>query len=127
MIQRTIASAMTAFVLFCLSLGFANAQVASQKASVNHSDSMLFEQAQQALKKSNYVEARTLLESLINTHPDSDYVPPAKLSVADSWYAQHAFQRAELGYRDFITFFPNRPEVAEAQRRINSIDNEATF
>jgi hypothetical protein len=34
-----------------LSLGFANAQVASQKTSVNHSDRMLFEQAQQAVKE----------------------------------------------------------------------------
>src|SRR5258707_14132872 len=126
MIQRTIASALTAFVLFCLSLGFANAQVTSQKAGVNDSDRMLFEQAQQALKKSNYVEGRMLLESLINTHPDSDYVPIAKLFIADSWYSQHAFMRAELEYRDFITFFPNRPEVAEAQRRINSIDKEAS-
>jgi len=122
MIQRTIASVLMAFVLFWLSLGFANAQVASQKASGNYSYRMLFEQAQQALKKSNYVEARTLLESLINTHPDSDYVPLAKLSIADSWYSQHAFKRAELEYRDFITFFPDRPEVAEAQSRINSID-----
>jgi outer membrane protein assembly factor BamD len=127
MIQRTIALALAALVLFCLSLGFANAQVASQKASVNHSDRMLFEQAQQALKKSNYVEARTLLETLINTHRDSDYVPLAKLSIADSWYSQHAFKRAELEYRDFVTFFPNRPEVAQAQRRINSIDKEASF
>jgi outer membrane protein assembly factor BamD (BamD/ComL family) len=120
--KRTIASALTVFVLFSLSLGFAYAQVANQKASVNHSDKMLFEQAQQALKKSDYVEARTLLESLINTHPDSAYVPLAKLSVADSWYSQRALKRAELEYRDFITFFPNRPEVAEAQRRINSIE-----
>jgi outer membrane protein assembly factor BamD len=127
MVQRTIGSALTAFVLFCLSLGFANAQVASQKTSVNHSARMLFEQAQQAVKKSDYVEARTLLETLINTHPDSDYVPLAKLSIADSWYSQHAFIRAELEYQDFITFFPNRPEVAEAQRRINSSDKEASF
>jgi hypothetical protein len=53
-------------------------------------------------------------------------VPLARLSI-DSWYSQHAFKRAELEYQDFITFFPNRPEVAEAQHRINSIDKEASF
>lgn len=125
--QRTIIFAATLFVLFCVSLGFANAQVANQKTRVKRPDKILFEQAQQALKKSEYVEARTLLGSLIDSHPDSTYVPLAKLSIADSWYAQHAFKQAELEYRDFVTFFPNRPEVAEAQARIDSIDKEASF
>ena len=126
MIQRTIPSIVIACILFCLSLGFADAQVASRKA-VKQSDTTLFEQAQKALDESNFAEARTLLGTLINTHPDSDYVPRAKLSIADSWYSEHEFKQAELEYRDFITFFPNRPEVAEAQSRINSIHKDARF
>ena len=114
-----------ACVLFCLLLEFASAQVASQKSTVNHSDIMLFQQAQKAMKQANYAEARSLLETLINTCPDSDYVPRAKLSIADSWYYQHAFKQAKLEYQDIITFFPNRPEVAEAQRRINSIPKDS--
>jgi outer membrane protein assembly factor BamD len=45
----------------------------------------------------------------------------AKLFIADAWYAEGAFKQAELEYRDFITFFPNRPEVARAQLKIDSI------
>ena len=48
-----IQSAGMACVLFCMSLGFASAQVASQKKTVNHSDMMLFQQAK-AQKESNY-------------------------------------------------------------------------
>lgn len=114
-----------ACVLFCVSFVFASAQVSSQKGTVNHLDMMLFQQAQKALKQSNYAEARGLLETLINTYPDSDYGPRAKLSIADSWYYQHAFKQAKLEYQDIITFFPNRPEVAEAQRRINSIEKDS--
>ena len=127
MIRGTIASAALRCVLFCVSFGFANAQVTGRNSSVNHSDRVLFEQAQKAIKKSSYAEARSLLETLINTHPDSEYVPRAKLSIADSWYSERAFKQAELEYRDFITFFPNRPEVAEAQRRIDVIHKEASF
>ena len=112
-------------VVLCLLLGFASAQVTGQESIVNHSDMMLFQQAQKALKQSNYAGARSLLETLLNTYPDSDYVPRAKLSIADSWYAQHAFKQAKLEYQDFVTFFPNRPEVAEAQRRINSIQKDS--
>jgi len=125
-IQSRVRSAVMACILFCLSLGFADAQVTSQKA-FNQSDATLFAHAQKALNESNFAEARTLLRTLIDTYPDSDYVPRAKLSIADSWYSEHAFKQAELEYRDFITFFPDRPEVAEAQRRINSIHKDATF
>jgi len=110
-----------------MSLGFASAQGANQKSTVNHSDMMLFQQAHKALKQSNYAEGRSLLQTLINTYPDSDYVPRAKLSIADSLYSEHAFKQAEAEYRDFVTFFPNRPEVAEAQRRISSIHKGTSF
>jgi len=123
--NRIIQSAGMACVLFCISLGFASAQVASQKSTISHSDMMLFQRAQNALKQSNYAEARSLLETLINTYPDSDYVLRAKLAIADSWYYQHAFRQAKLEYQDIITFFPNRPEVAVAQRRINSIKKDS--
>lgn len=123
--KRIISSAGTACVLFGMLLGSANTQVASQKTTVNHSDMMLFQQAQKALKQSNYIEARSLLETLINTYPDSDYVPLAKFSIAYSWYSQHEFKQAKLEYQDIVTFFPNRPEVAEAQRRINSIQKDS--
>ena len=127
MIRRTIVLSVIAFVLLCILLGFADAQVSGRKVSTNQTDIMLFEQAQKALSKSNFAEARTLLTNLIDTYPDSGYVPRAKLSIADSWYSEHAFKQAESEYRDFITFFPNRPEVAEAQRRINSIHRNTGF
>lgn len=125
--KRIVQSAGMACVLFCVSLGFASAQAATQKSTTNHSDMMLFQQAQKALKQSNYAEGRSLLQTLINTFPDSDYVPGAKLSIADSWYSEHAFKQAEAEYRDFVTFFPNRPEVAEVQRRINSVHKDTSF
>ena len=65
-----------------------------------------------------------LLETLISSHPDSDYVPRAKLSIGDAWYAEGNFKRAEVEYRDFITFFPNRPEVAQAKFKIKSIQEK---
>src|SRR5215469_14330780 len=127
MIQRTIAVSVTASVLLCILLGLADAQVSARKANTNQTDTVLFAQAQKALSKSNFAEARTLLTNLIDTYPDSGYVPRAKLSIADSWYSEHEFKQAEAEYRDFVTFFPNRPEVAAAQQRISSIHKDASF
>ena len=123
--KRLIQSAGMACVLFSIFLVSAGAQLANQKTTVNQSDIVLFQRAQKALKQANYTDGRNLLQTLLNTYPDSDYVPQAKLGIADSWYAQHAFKLAKLEYQDFVTFFPNRPEVAEAQRRINSIEKDS--
>jgi outer membrane protein assembly factor BamD len=64
------------------------------------------------------------LQTLINTYPDSEFIARAKLSVADSWYAEGgstAMQQAEIEYKDFRTFFPNMPEAAEAQLKVANI------
>ena len=81
MIQRRL---VVTIVLCCTALGFADAQVSTPKASSDQYDVVLFEQAQHALGKSNFAGARTLLNALIDNHPNSDFVPRAKLSVADS-------------------------------------------
>ena len=123
MIRRSLASVATIAALFlgCLGLCHAQGTSARRDVGVRQSDKVLFDRAIKAMQQSEYAAARTLLETLINSYPDSDYVPRAKLSIADAWYAQGTFRQAEAEYRDFITFFPSRPEVAEAQRKIEAI------
>lgn len=87
-------------------------------------DKVLFDRAMDAMKHGKYPVARTLLETCINTYPDSEYIARAKLSLGDSWYAEGgtaAMQQAEAEYKDFITFFPNSPEAAEAQMKVANI------
>jgi outer membrane protein assembly factor BamD len=87
-------------------------------------DKVLFDRAMDALKHNRFDVARLTLQTLINTYPDSEFLARAKLGVADSWYAEGgsaALAQAELEYSDFITFFPNMPEAAEAQLKIANI------
>jgi len=84
-------------------------------------DKVLFDRAMDAMKHGKYDVARITLQTLINTYPDSEFIARAKLAVGDSWYAEGstaAYQQAEVEYKDFITFFPNLPEAAEAQLKI---------
>lgn len=94
-----------------------------QDSVVTGPDQALFHRATIAMQHSQYADARSLMETLITRHPDSDYVPKAKIGIANAWFAEGAYQKAELEYRDFITFFPNRPEVAEAHAKIHAIGN----
>ena len=87
-------------------------------------DKVLFDRAMDAMKHGKYDVARLSLQTLINTYPDSEYVARAKLAIGDSWYAEGgtvALSQAENEYKDFITFFPNMPEAAEAQMKIANI------
>jgi outer membrane protein assembly factor BamD len=87
-------------------------------------DKILFDRAMDAMKHNKFDVARLTLQTLINTYPDSEFVARAKLAVGDSWYAEGgsaAMTQAENEYKDFITFFPNMPEAAEAQLKIANI------
>jgi len=87
-------------------------------------DKVLFDRAMDAMKHNRFDVARMVLQTLINTYPDSEFVARAKLGVADSWYAEGgstALQQAEIQYKDFKTFFPNMKEAAEAQLKVANI------
>ena len=87
-------------------------------------DKVLYDKALNATKNGHFDVARLDLQTLLNTYPDSQYQMKAKLAIADSWYHEGgtaALTQAEQEYKDFITFFPNAPEAAEAQMRVGDI------
>jgi len=115
-------------VLSVLAVGVActNKKVNNPIANVDSKqpDKVLFDRAMDALKHNRYEVARLSLQTLINTYPDSEFIARAKLSVADSWYAEGgsaSLAQAEIEYKDFETFFPNMSEAAEAQLKIANI------
>lgn len=111
---------------FILLAGCRHSKVQNPIANIDSKqpDKVLFDRGMDAMKHGKYAVARTLLETLINTYPDSEYIARAKLSLGDSWYSEGgtaAMQQAEAEYKDFITFFPNLPEAAEAQLKVANI------
>jgi outer membrane protein assembly factor BamD len=87
-------------------------------------DKELFDRAMIAMKKGKFDIARLDLQTLLNTYPDSEYQMRAKLAIGDTWYKEGgtaAMQQAEEEYKDFITFFPDKPEAAEAQMKVADI------
>ena len=94
------------------------------KVDSKQPDKVLFDRGMDAMKHNRFDIARLDMQTLINTYPDSEFIARAKLSLADSWYAEGgtaALAQAEQEYEDFETFFPNMPEAAEAQVKIANI------
>lgn len=83
-------------------------------------DKILFERGVAEIEKGHYDVGRLTLQTLINTYPDSEYLAKSKLQIADSFYKEggtSGLVQAKAEYKDFITFFPNDPDAAEAQMK----------
>jgi outer membrane protein assembly factor BamD len=84
-------------------------------------DKVLFDTAVDDIEHGRYERARLTLQTLMNTYDTSEYLAKAKLAVADSWFREggsHGFAQAEAEYKDFILFYPQLEEAAEAQSKI---------
>jgi outer membrane protein assembly factor BamD len=99
-------------------------ETALAKVKTQQPDKILYDKAMLMMKKGRYDVARLDLQTLLNTYSDSEYAMRAKLAVGDTWYKEGgtaALAQAESEYKDFITFFPNTPEAAEAQMKVGDI------
>jgi outer membrane protein assembly factor BamD len=84
-------------------------------------DKVLFDTSINDIEHGRYERARLTLQTLMNTYDSSEYLAKAKLAVADSWFREggaHGFAQAEAEYKDFILFYPQMEEAAEAQEKI---------
>ncbi len=124
MVRRILVSAVLACAL--VALGGCRHKVQNPLANIDSKqpDKGLFDRAMDSMKHGRFQESRTLLETLINTYPDSEYIARAKLALGDAWYTEGgtaAWGQAEVEYKDFQTFFPNLPEASEAQLKVATI------
>jgi outer membrane protein assembly factor BamD len=96
-------------------------------AAVAGRDRVLFEEGAKEVRKSHFDTGRLLFSTIINTYPDSAFLPLAKLAIADSFFLEgttSALIQAAQAYQDWLTFFPTDPladdamlKVAEAEMR----------
>ena len=109
------------FSLFFLlvSCGGKNVETTPPDANeLDEPDRVLFERAVADLDRNKLAIARLTLQTLINTYPDSEYLPQAKYKLADTFYKEGTtsmLAQAEAEYKDYITFFPVSDLADDAQ------------
>jgi outer membrane protein assembly factor BamD len=111
------------FVLFTVLLaGCGGRNVATVPAGgVDEPDKVLFDSARRDLDRSRFTIARLTLQTLINTYPDSEFLPQAKYALAESFYREGttaALTQAEAEFKDYITFFPTSELADDAQHYV---------
>lgn len=96
-------------------------KVANENSNVPGRDKELYEQASQKARKGRFDEARLLYNVVITTYADSEYLPLAKLAIADSFYLEGGTSNLEQaigGYKDFAQYFPTHPKVCDVKHKI---------
>src|SRR5215468_6065745 len=84
-------------------------------------DRVLFDKAMRDLKKNKFTVGRLTLQTLINTYPDSEFLPRAKYAMAESFFKESSsssLSQAENEFKDYITFFPTSELADDAQLKI---------
>jgi len=84
-------------------------------------DRVLFEEAVKQVRKGSHETGRLLFTTIINTYPDSPFLPLAKLAIADSFYLEGTTSnliQAAQAYQDWLTFFPTDPLADDAMLKV---------
>lgn len=84
-------------------------------------DRELFAAGTKHARKSDYEGARLLFSVIINTYPESVFLPYAKLAIADTFYLEgttSALIQAGAAYQEWLTFFPTDVLAERAMLKI---------
>jgi outer membrane protein assembly factor BamD len=86
--------------------------------SLDEPDRILYSRALFDLERGQFTRSRILFNNLINTYPDSEYLPLSKFGLGETFYrggTRSNLVQAQAEFKDFITFFPTSPRSDDAQ------------
>lgn len=118
---------MTMFRASICSILLALAAAPSIAQSNQQPDKVLYDSAISDIQHKHLERARLTLQTLINTYESSEYIPRAKLAVADSWYREggtRGLAQAEAECKDLIKVFPNTPPAKDAEHLLGKIEDK---
>ena len=88
-------------------------------------DRELFAAGSRYSRKGDYEGARLLFSVIINTYPESPFLPYAKLAIADTFYLEgttSALIQAGATYQEWLTFFPTDPLAERAMLKMAEVE-----
>jgi len=93
----------------------------ASNSNLVENDRELYQNAMQAMKKSRFIQARLLLNTLLEAYENSEYTAPAKYAYAESFYREAGHGNllsAESEFQKFVTFFPDHELADDAMMMV---------
>jgi outer membrane protein assembly factor BamD len=84
-------------------------------------DKFLYDRGIESLEKHRWLSAREYFRRILDTYPQSNYRPDAKLGIGDSYLGENSTESLILAvneYREFLTFYPTSPRADYAQLKL---------
>ena len=84
-------------------------------------DRFLFERGTEALKKQQWMNARTYFSQVVDGYPQSPFRPDAKLGLGDAYLGENTAEslvQASNEFREFLQFFPTNQRADYAQYKL---------
>jgi outer membrane protein assembly factor BamD len=84
-------------------------------------DKFLYEKGVESLDKRRWLTAREYFRRILDTYPQSNYRPDAKLGIGDSYLGESTTESLILAaneYREFLTFYPTSQRADYAQLKM---------
>jgi outer membrane protein assembly factor BamD len=84
-------------------------------------DKFLYEKGVESLDKRRWLTAREYFRRILDTYPQSNYRPDAKLGIGDSYLGEGTTESLILAvneYREFLTFYPTSQRADYAQLKV---------
>lgn len=84
-------------------------------------DKYLYDKGAAALKDHSWITARDDFQKILDSYPQSPYLPEARLGIADADYGQNTPESLVLAlnaYREFLTYYPTNEKADYAQYKL---------
>lgn len=113
-----------ACAIACALLAFSAACGSRQQtppAGAAQPDRFLFERGNEALKKEQWMNARTYFQQIVDGYPQSSFRPDAKLGLGDSYLGENtpeSLVQAANEFREFLQFYPTSQRADYAQYKL---------
>jgi outer membrane protein assembly factor BamD len=84
-------------------------------------DKFLYDRGLKSLDENHWMTAREYFRRILDTYPQSNYRPDAKLGIGDSYLGENSTESLILAvneYREFLTFYPTSARADYAQLKL---------
>jgi outer membrane protein assembly factor BamD len=121
--QRLTSRAVALALLAALAAG-CGAKDENIPVGVGEPDKFLFDKGRASLDEKRWMTSREYFRRIIDSYPQSELRPEAKLAIGDSYLGEGTGESLVLAaneFREFMTFYPTHPRSDYAQYRLGMV------
>ena len=121
--QRLTARALALTLLAAIVSGCASKDE-SIPVGVGEPDKFLYDKGRASLEEKKWMASREYFRRIIDSYPQSELRPEAKLAIGDAYLGEGSGEALVLAaneYREFMTFYPTHPRSDYAQYRLGMV------